>query len=37
MNVKFHKNSEYTDKILKISCERNNPVKFDSDSGFRLK
>ena len=29
MNVKFQKNSEYTDKILKLSCVRCNFVKFD--------
>ena len=29
MNVKFHKNYDYTGKILKISCVRCNFVKFD--------
>ena len=29
MNVKFHKNCDYTGKILKISCVRCNSVKFD--------
>ena len=29
MNVKFQKNSEYTDKILELSCVRCNFVKFD--------
>ena len=29
MNVKFHKNCDYTGKILKISCVRCNFVKFD--------
>ena len=36
MNVKFHKNCDYTGKILKISCVRSNSVKFDSNSGFRV-
>ena len=29
MNVKFHKNCDYTGKILKISCVTCNFVKFD--------
>ena len=29
MNVKFHKNCENTDKILKISCITYQFVKFD--------
>ena len=29
MNDKFHKNSDYIGKILKISCVRCNFVKFD--------
>ena len=29
MNVKFHKNWDYTGKILKFSCVRCNFVKFD--------
>ena len=29
MNVEFHKNCDYTGKILKISCVRCNFVKFD--------
>ena len=29
LNVKFHKNCDYTGKILKISCVRWNFVKFD--------
>ena len=29
MDVKFHKNWDYTGKILKISCVRCNFVKFD--------
>ena len=29
MNVKFHKNCDYTGKIQKISCERCHFVKFD--------
>ena len=29
MSVKFHKNCDYTGKILKISCVRCNFVKFD--------
>ena len=29
LNVKFHKNCDYTGKILKISCVRCNFVKFD--------
>ena len=29
MNVKFHKNCDYTGKILLISCVRCNFVKFD--------
>ena len=29
MNVKFHKNCDYTGKILKISCVRCNFAQFD--------
>ena len=29
ITVKFHKNCENTDKILKISCERCHFVEFD--------
>ena len=29
MNVKFHKNFDYTGEIQKISCVRCNSVKFD--------
>ena len=29
MDVKFHKNCDYSGKILKISCARCNFVKFD--------
>ena len=29
LNVKFHKNCDYTGKILKISCVRCNSVKYD--------
>ena len=37
MNVKFHKNCDYTGKILKISRVRCNLMKFDIFSGSHKK